>query len=241
MSNSGKPPLFFDLDGPLLDVKRRYHAVYAGIASELGVTPLPLDDYWTAKRQRAPLGLFFPGLEAGPTLRLEYLERWLPRIEASEWLVLDTLVKGAADCLRMLAETYRLYLVTLRREPAALHRQLDALDLRHNFHDVFSGWAEDGAAADLKASWMRPLVVGEQSALVGDSEVDMAAARQLGIRVLGVSFGIREAGELIALGAERVVDHLSELPEVLGMESIAPDAWNHGCRTTEAAFAEPGS
>jgi phosphoglycolate phosphatase len=208
-------PLFFDLDGPLLDVRSRYHGVYASIARELGVQPLSLEEYWTAKRRRAPLGLFFPGLAAGPALQEAYLQRWLPRIESPEWLARDTLVPGAVDCLESLAETCSLYLVTLRREPDAVWNQLTTLGLRRQFSGVFSGWAEGTSGAELKASWIRSVGGAERSAIVGDSEVDMAAARLLGIPAIGVSFGIREAKELAALGAVHVVDRLSALPGVL--------------------------
>ena len=54
------------------------------------------------------------------------------------------------------------------------------------------------------------------AAMVGDSEIDMEAAQLLNIRAIGVSFGIRDAADLRALGAETVVDHLSELGPALG-------------------------
>ena len=54
-----RPPLFLDLDGPLLNVRDRYHGVYAQIAEELSVPPLDRDAYWSAKRRRAPLEEFF--------------------------------------------------------------------------------------------------------------------------------------------------------------------------------------
>jgi phosphoglycolate phosphatase-like HAD superfamily hydrolase len=212
---TARPLLFFDLDGPLLDVGARYHGVYAAIAGELGVRPLGREEYWAAKRQRLPLEKLFPGFPAGVRLRQLYLEHWLAWIEAPEWLSMDTLAPDAHACLETLGRSHTLYLVTLRRQATTLGGQLEALGLRRYFHQVFSGWAEGAEAARLKASWMRPLLADGSATLVGDSEVDMHAALSLGMRAIGVSFGIREARELTALGAERVIEGLRELPLLL--------------------------
>lgn len=230
-----RPPLFLDLDGPLLDVRARYHGVYSQIAEELGVTPLGRESYWAAKRRRAPLEEFFPGArcpssngrasgdrmlayplgEQTGALREVYLKRWLSRIEAPEWLAWDQPVEGAEECLLELSRSYSLFLVTLRREPAALAAQLEDLDLWPLFSAVYCGWAEGTEGAHVKAQWIRPLLNGGSAALVGDSEIDIQAAQLLGIRAIGVSYGIRDPAELKSLGAEVVVDRLAELRSVL--------------------------
>jgi phosphoglycolate phosphatase-like HAD superfamily hydrolase len=216
-----RSPLFLDLDGPLLDVRARYHGVYAAIAAELDVPALDLDQYWAAKRRRAPLRCFFPAVGNEEGLRKRYLERWLGWIEAPEWLAHDTLVRGADECLERVGRSHELYLVTLRRRPAALARQLDVLGLRPYFRQVFSGWTQEGSdggageAARLKARWMRPLVSDGNGVIVGDTEVDMQAGALLGMRTIGVSFGIRQARELVELGAEAIIGSLMELPGLL--------------------------
>ena len=48
--------LFFDLDGTLLDIRRRHYAVYAEILIEMGIRPLPDGAYWHAgAKAKAPL------------------------------------------------------------------------------------------------------------------------------------------------------------------------------------------
>jgi len=51
----------------------------------------------------------------------------------------------------------------------------------------------------------------EQCAFVGDSSVDMATGRAAGMRCIGVSWGFREPAELVAAGADLVIDHPHEL------------------------------
>ena len=57
-------------------------------------------------------------------------------------------------------------------------------------------------------------VVGEppqQCAFVGDSSVDMATGRAAGMCCIGVSWGFRESAELVAAGADLIIDHPHEL------------------------------
>ncbi|WP_208609735.1 HAD family hydrolase [Desulfofustis glycolicus] len=51
----------------------------------------------------------------------------------------------------------------------------------------------------------------EQCAFVGDSSVDMATGRAAGMCCIGVSWGFREPSELVAAGADLVIDHPHEL------------------------------
>jgi phosphoglycolate phosphatase-like HAD superfamily hydrolase len=226
-----KPSLFFDLDGPLLDVRARYHGVYSGIAAELGVEPLTLDRYWAAKRSRAPLASFFPGVRDQNELEQFYLARWLPQIEAPDALARDTVVPGAKECLASLQPSHALFLVTLRRDAMALAAQLEKTGLRSYFTAVRSGWVrsehapgtvsdgvrsnEGAAGVRLKAGWIQELLTGS-AALIGDSEIDMEAARLARIQAIGVSFGIREPADLLTWGADVVLDDIRELPALLG-------------------------
>ena len=49
---------------------------------------------------------------------------------------------------------------------------------------------------------------------VGDTKTDMDTARAAGMRPIGVSWGFRPVEELKAHGAERIIDHPSELLEL---------------------------
>jgi phosphoglycolate phosphatase len=53
----------------------------------------------------------------------------------------------------------------------------------------------------------------ENCGFVGDSSVDMATGKAAGMRCIGVSWGFRTADELVAAGADLVIDHPSELLE----------------------------
>jgi phosphoglycolate phosphatase len=56
---------------------------------------------------------------------------------------------------------------------------------------------------------------GEQTVLVGDTELDVAAALATGARVVGVATGGTAAGKLAAAGASAVLPDLSDTPATL--------------------------
>lgn len=51
--------------------------------------------------------------------------------------------------------------------------------------------------------------------MVGDRVNDIASARELGVRSIGVSYGYGGRDELVAAGADRIVDSVEELREAL--------------------------
>lgn len=62
-----------------------------------------------------------------------------------------------------------------------------------------------------------------RTAFVGDSEVDVASARNAGMRPLSVTWGFRSADDLLRAGARLLFDAPEELAAYLGDESGLPD------------------
>ena len=58
-------------------------------------------------------------------------------------------------------------------------------------------------------------VSAEESVYVGDSEVDVATAKNAGIDLIAVSWGFRERVELLSCGAQTVVDTAEALGEMV--------------------------
>lgn len=166
-----------DLDGTLLDTRRRHHAVYAEAVRTLGGEPLPLSDLWRAKRR----GVSWARL-LGEDRAKRFLDLWLDRIEAPDMLALDQLQPGAARGLRRLrASGLRPVLLTARRDPAALNRQLEDLGVAAAFEAVVA------VGAGPKAPPPGPPIVR----WIGDTEADVEGARAAGVAVTVVTNGIR--------------------------------------------------
>lgn len=185
--------LFFDLDGPILDVKFRHHRVYAeGIRAARGI-PLAVDDFWELKRARASDAELLHRSGLGPETLDQFRAHRLRRIEEDDVLCDDLMQPGMTELLPDLAARHPLYLVTVRRCRDALERQLARLNLARHFVAVLSG-QETAAPAwqlkrDLIVSRLRPAAGIDW--IVGDTETEILAGRALGLRTVAVSNGIR--------------------------------------------------
>jgi phosphoglycolate phosphatase-like HAD superfamily hydrolase len=174
--------------------------------------PVEAAHYWEMKRDRADrrAQLAASGAEA---LYETFLQAWLDRIEAPEFLALDRVQPGAIDVLsRWKDQGIGLMLATLRRHPDRLQEQLAATGLdRWLDVVVVSRHAEGGAG---KARQLRRAAPGLDpgSALwIGDTEVDVAAARSLGCPVWLLTCGLRTGAYLASLAPEFLGPDLTQV------------------------------
>jgi phosphoglycolate phosphatase len=202
-ANVAVSTVILDLDGPLLDGRDRHHACYRAILEAAGHVPLDADRYWEMKRNRADrlAQLAASGAEA---LYEPFLRAWLDRIEAPEFLALDRVQPGALDVLsRWKDRGIRLVLATLRCRPDRLRDQLAATGLDRLLDVVVvSRHAEGGAG---KARGVREAAPGlnpDRALWIGDTEVDLAAARTLGCPVWLLTCGLRTGPYLATLAPD---------------------------------------
>lgn len=202
--------IILDLDGPLLDGRLRHYACHRAILVDRGLRPLPLERYWHMKRNRAPLSdqLAEAGAES---IEEAYRRAWLERIEHPDLLRLDRVQPGALarlDAWRARGRT--LILATQRRDPDALHRQLERVGLSDRLDRVIVCPAGPGGEHH-KARAVRaaePKLHPESSVWIGDTEVDILAARELGCRVWAVTCGLRSRAFLEKFSPDHMVDDL---------------------------------
>ena len=84
------------------------------------------------------------------------------------------------------------------------------------FGDIAAHGARDGIPLkpepDSLVAMMEELSVSSDECLfIGDTEYDLATARNAGVACVAVSWGFRTAEQLSAAGAERIISHPSEL------------------------------
>jgi phosphoglycolate phosphatase-like HAD superfamily hydrolase len=205
--------IYFDLDGTLIDVRRRHYAAYANTLGELELTPLLEAEYWCARRHGASsaqlLGQADDGTRAG------FLEGWLARVERPDYLRIDTLMPGAAYALDELDGRYDLVLVTLRRDARALAQQIERLGLGDRFAAVLC--RADARGADSKIGLLRSYgaAIERDDVIVGDSEADIEAARTLGLRSVCVTNGVRDDAYLRRLQPDILVQGVAHVATAL--------------------------
>jgi phosphoglycolate phosphatase-like HAD superfamily hydrolase len=208
-------PLLIDLDGTILDVSARHHAVYRELMSEWGYVPLPRGEYWERRRE----GNSTPALLDGSISEAEralFAGQWLERIESPESLRLDALFEGAVEALEQLVRDWDLILVTLRRERCNLLQQLDELRIAQLFRQVIScGDSVTQRKADLPGLER----VREGGYVIGDTEADIEFASDTGRRLVCVANGTRNREYLSGHGARVIVGSIAEVPGALDLQA----------------------
>jgi phosphoglycolate phosphatase len=221
--------IFFDLDGPLLDVSARYASLHRDLLGAVGLRGMTADRYWERKRSRVPeeeilreLGV----LSQAP----DYLRQRLDRVESPEYLMLDRPWPWTHEILGLLARRYPLVLVTARSSHLLLLEQLDRLDLIAFFHEVLSEPARRGVdkqKARLIGNYLRRHERPADGWMTGDTEADVGAGHLVGLRTAAVRTGIRTAELLQLASPDYMINDIRELPALL--ESAAcPDGVAEG-------------
>ncbi|MFN3076305.1 MAG: HAD family hydrolase [Alphaproteobacteria bacterium] len=253
-----------DLDGTVLDSRRRHVVAVVRAAGEEGVSlsEAMAERYFALKCDGAT------GLEALRRLEVASAEgicrRWLERIETREMLALDHPYPGVAEVLATAhGAGMRFVLVTARRDAAAVREQLVQHDLARFFDDIrvidpfqdlipadtrFDSSAGiepplrrqpsgrtpapgEGRQKDTRRSFQGPpgMAGGGKaracadlvlSAVIGDTEVDLAWAQGMGVPFLGVGWGFRSPefwagrGVTVFPGLREAIDEVGEVGEV---------------------------
>ena len=207
------PALFIDLDGVLLDVEERHFRVHSAVLQAFGAHPTDRQAYWQYKRNAEPLNVLLEVEGCTHISETAYRQLWLKRIEALEYLRLDTLVGQADNVLRQLVEVRSLVLVTLRRRQDCLHTQLDWLNLTPLFTEVLAGRPSGTSDSEIKGRMIKgSAYFGPSAILIGDTEVDIQAGKALGLATIAVQNGMRNESKLRAANPDWILESIDALP-----------------------------
>lgn len=220
--------LVFDLDGTLVETAADIHAVLAEVLADAGLAApaLPavrgmIGDGAKVLVQRALVAIGQPGDRAVvDALHDRFRDRYalIPCRFSAPY-------PGARELLVELRSAgYRLGLCTNKPHGATLGL-LRALALDTAFDTVVGGdflpgvrKPDPGHLADVLARLGTPR---EAAVMVGDSRNDLLTARALGVPCILVSFGYTSVPAR-DLGADRVIDHLADLPAILATLAQLP-------------------
>lgn len=225
-SHGGWPSaVVFDLDGTLVDSVDDLANSLNLLLGRHGLAPLPTD----AVREMVGGGVraliargwrahgLAPGNGDLDRLTQEFLAIYGPRASAR-----TALYPGASALLARLAGAgHRLGVCT--NKPTEISRKilrdLGVLDAFGAMVGGDSGLPRKPAPDMLLATLRRLATSPSEAVLIGDSGADVATARAAGTPVVLVSYGYT-ATPARTLGADRVIDELSDVPAVL--DALAP-------------------
>lgn len=197
--------IFLDLDGPVLDNRQKYFNIYCDLLKDKVGELLDNESYWALKRNKTPERKILEGILSGPEIERYESER-LKRIEVIDYLKQDKLQPLIVDTIRQWKQHHNIYLVTIRKNRKTLLQQLEFFGLSDLFEQVFS---EDNNVGDwtVKARLLKNEITDPRDCvIIGDTEADVEAGKNLGIRTIGVACGIRSHEFLRALQPDFIYD-----------------------------------
>lgn len=194
-----RPTVAYDLDGTLLEASHRQVALASHHLRAAGAQDLDEVAFWEAKRAGSTTREALVGLGYGSKLAAMVSEAWSRDVEDDTWQSLDEWLPGARTALtRVRAAGFAAWVLTARRDPAAVARHLSALGALSQVDRLIV--VSPSRAADEKAPHLTAAV-----AFIGDTESDLAAARMAEVPFIGVTSGLRSATRLTEAGATQVV------------------------------------
>lgn len=167
----------FDLDGTLIDSRKRHEIVMQDILNERNIL-ISADDLIKYKVDGHNNLEWLKQKGLDENLARDINNEWISKIESSYYLKYDYLYNNVTELLERLSKENSLYLITARNNKSNLIQQLENIGIMHYFEDicVVPSCKE---SAGLKAEYLKQYDI---STYWGDTEVDKKAADMAGCK-----------------------------------------------------------
>lgn len=198
--------LFFDVDGTILNHWKRMYTYYAKFWIEQGFPVMALPAYMGKKRRGLTDEDMLSGLVPEKLVKMYIVWKKRP-IESQEALAMDSVMSGMRDVLTKLSRTYTIVVVSARQSPEKLKDQLANLGVGTYIHEVLAVGHHTSGQKKMEAMktymFNHALDPGDVC-IVGDTEMELGAAKSLGIPCISVTWGIRNEDFLRKHGAKLI-------------------------------------
>ena len=226
--------LITDFDGPIIDVSERYYQVYKYCLETSkhpgqSVKILSKAEFWQLKRSRVPetqIGIL-SGLEEAQAKTFAQLR--CQTVHTPSYFSYDSLAPGAVAALEKVQTAgIDLAVMTMRRV-----KELDYAFNRYDLGKFFpknrcyclaDDYVKTRDIDDKPLLMERALVelpAAEDTWMVGDTEADIMAAKNHGVKVMAVLCGIRDREQLQIYKPDLIVETLSEAVDLLIAKSLS--------------------
>lgn len=207
--------VIWDLDGTLLDDRKRHYACYLDIVEKYGGTPVSEERYWELKRNKIKRTVLLEETAFEGTYQ-QYLDEWIDRIEQVGYLRRAVLRPGAEELLKKLrAAAVKVVLVTMRNHTECVEQQLQWLGIAGYFDGIFVGKSLQGQKKADVVSAAIPDIKGKRVLVIGDTEDDEQVAKSLGADFVAMTTGLRDKKYL---EADYYADCIADVADWIGLE-----------------------
>ncbi|MBW4448056.1 MAG: HAD family hydrolase [Spirirestis rafaelensis WJT71-NPBG6] len=220
--------LITDFDGPIIDVSERYYRVYQfclekTLRPNQAVQELSKAEFWQLKRSRVPEKQIALNSGLDEVQAQEFAQLRRQTVHTEPYFDYDTLAPGAVEALLKIQEAgIDLAVMTMRRV-----KELDYAFKKHNLGRFFP----ENRCYCLTNDYVKtrdiddkPLLMERAIAelppcadtwMVGDTEADITAAKNHGVKVIAVECGIRDRSQLATYNPDLIVKDLSAAVDFL--------------------------
>lgn len=203
--------ILIDLDGTLIDLIHRYHHIHIVLGKKFAFNPLSKRRYFMQKRNLGREDELLSALGKNRKEIESIIEERKTLIQ-THGFEKDRLLPGVEKTLRALAEDFSLHLVTYRRSRAIVMFQLKAFKLDNYFAGLHVRGDESyPSGAHFKTAAGKKIGVNGQDFIVGDTEDDVVAGKQLNIVTVAVTTGLRNRKQLQKLKPDYIINRFSRL------------------------------
>ena len=198
--------IYLDLDGTLINIKNRHYMLYHDMCVKSGGKPLSLEKYWDIRRGR---GVWIEILKLSKISQSieKFALDFSNDIESQKYLKHNELFDYTLPTLKKLTNQNNLYLVTLRQNKKNLLKELNTFGLTTFFKEILS-------SGDNKTNLISMTNFTKNDIVVGDTEIDIFAAKELGLASIAVLSGIRNKEFLQTLSPTLILPTVELLPDV---------------------------
>ncbi len=215
MDKTGRPMLFFDLDGTLTDPAPGITACIRHAAAGLGVDDVANPEQYIGPPLRESFRCILATMDPDvveSAMRL-YRERF-----ATVGLFENALYPGITELLGSLHARGHAMRVVTSKPTIYADRIIDHFALRPFFPRVY-GSELDGRLSD-KGELIASVLECEESTgtdpiMIGDRRHDILGAKKNGLRTIGVEWGYGLDGELQKADADGIADRVADLTAVI--------------------------
>jgi phosphoglycolate phosphatase len=200
-----EPRLFFDLDGTLINARRRLYDLFQYLVPESNLT---IDDYWKLKRNKINhQKILMEKFKYTEETFNVFEKKWLDLIETKEYLEKDVVFDGVYETLKELKTDNKLYLTSARQSISMALVQLEILCLSKYFDDVF--------VTEHKTSKKELILdnfkIGVNDFIIGDTGHDIITGKNIGMKTIAVTYGFLSKEILLTYRPDHILDDIQEI------------------------------
>jgi phosphoglycolate phosphatase len=213
--------LCIDLDGPIINCENRYYEVYKHNIFRLGGVPVSKTVFWEQKRDHVKEQYLLEKSRVDNKHYGQYHKLKLSKIEDEDYLNLDSFQPDAERMLTLIRKRFqKVVMITLRRNNDSLDAQLSRMGLKKYFDLILSGFDEGCPGWKIKVDLFLNKMSGENHSdmsgyFIGDTETDILAGKEIGLKTVAVLSGIRSRKILERYNPDFIMDSLGNFETLL--------------------------